>query len=640
MATHSRRQTLTQARLLFNQQGAVPGGLVAEPILRSWRRCADLGFDMRGVRRAELMTQGELREAQQRNEALRRLSEPAIAYLRRQAGGSGNLVILSDAQGLVLDSDGDTGFAHRASRVALMPGAPWDEAAAGTNAIGTALVEGRPIAVHGAEHYFEPNRILTCAAVPITDSEGRTLGVLDLSSQARDVRPDVLALVREAVDRIEHQLFEASYEQCTVLRLHADRAGLGQPGEALLAFQGDLLVGANRRALRALGLAATALGVYRYADVFEGDIERCPDAAGRVHTRTGAVYHARLRMPRTRAPQPPAAPSSRPPGAAGGAPAPSFDAATLGALARAVHLADAGVSILLQGETGVGKEVFARQIHARGKRAGGPFVAVNCAALPESLIESELFGYEEGAFTGARRQGSKGLLRQAHGGVLFLDEIGDMPLLLQSRLLRVLQTREVSPLGAARPVRVDFTLVCATHRPLAHEGPDAPVRPDLYFRIAEYTVTLEPLRARADRLELLRGLWAAQGAGPALPPAIEAVLAAYSWPGNYRQLVSVLRTLHVLAGPAGRVDADMLPAELRGAASAAQSVADGSGAAVSGAAASSTAPPGDLHAMTDAAIRSALEAHGGSVSRAARALGVHRSTVYRRAAALGLARPK
>jgi transcriptional regulator of acetoin/glycerol metabolism len=243
-------------------------------------------------------------------------------------------------------------------------------------------------------------------------------------------------------------------------------------------------------------------------------------------------------------------------------------------------------------------------------------VAVNCAALPESLIESELFGYEDGAFTGARRQGSKGLLRQAHGGVLFLDEIGDMPLMLQSRLLRVLQTREVSPLGAARPVAVDFALVCATHRPLAHEGPDAPVRPDLYFRIAEYTVTLEPLRARADRLELLRGLWAAQGAGPVLPPDIEATLVAYAWPGNYRQLVAVLRTLHVLAGPAGVVEADMLPADIRGAAPPPPAAGGDD--------------PTNLQAMTDAAIRDALAAHGGNVSRAARALGVHRSTLYRR----------
>lgn len=629
MATQSRQHALTQARLLFNQQGAVPGGIVAEPILRSWRRCADLGFDMRGVRRADLMTQGELREAQQRNEALRRLSEPAMSYLHREAGGSGNLVILSDAQGLVLDSGGDTGFASRASRVALMPGAPWDEAAAGTNAIGTALVEGRPIAVHGAEHYFEPNRILTCAAVPITDSEGRTLGVLDLSSQARDVRPDVLELVRAAVDLIEHGLFERAYEHHAVLRLHTDHSGLGAPGEGLLAFQGDLLVGANRRALQALGLAATALGVYRYTDVFDGELERCPDAAGRVHARTGASYHARLRLPRSRAPQP-VAPALPPAGSARPV-APSFDAATLGALARAVHLADAGVSILLQGETGVGKEVFARQLHARSKRASGPFVAVNCAALPESLIESELFGYEDGAFTGARRQGSKGLLRQAHGGVLFLDEIGDMPLLLQSRLLRVLQTREVSPLGAARPVPVDFALVCATHRPLAHEGPDAPVRPDLYFRIAEYTVTLEPLRTRADRLELLRALWAAQGPGPVLPPQIEAILAAYPWPGNYRQLAAVLRTLHVLAGPSGVVEADMLPAELSPPARARGDAADmppvGGGTA-------------DLQSLADGAIRDALAAHGGNVSRAARALGVHRSTVYRRAAALGLPRSR
>jgi len=652
MASQSRQHALTQARLLFNQQGAVPGGIVAEPILRSWRRCADLGFDMRGVRRAELMTQGELREAQQRNEALRRLSEPAMSYLRRQAGGNGNLVILSDAQGLVLDSDGDTGFASRASRVALMPGAPWDEAAAGTNAIGTALVEGRPIAVHGAEHYFEPNRILTCAAVPITDSEGRMLGVLDLSSQAREVRPDVLALVRAAVDVIEHRLFEQAYEHYAVLRLHADASALGAPGEGLLAFQGDVLIGANRRALQALGLAATALGVYRYADVFDGELERCPDAAGRVQARAGTSYHARLRLPRSRPPRPvaPALPLGESPTEAKRPVAPSFDAATLGALARAVHLSDAGISILLQGETGVGKEVFARELHARGKRAAGPFVAVNCAALPESLIESELFGYEDGAFTGARRQGSKGLLRQAHGGVLFLDEIGDMPLLLQSRLLRVLQTREVSPLGAARPVPVDFALVCATHRPLAHDGADAPVRPDLYFRIAEYTVTLEPLRARADRLELLRGLWAAQGPGPMLPPHIEALLAAYSWPGNYRQLAAVLRNMHVLAGPSGVVDADMLPAELLQAKGLppgllpttgllptdVQPTRDARHAADAAAAADSGME--DLQSITDTAIRDALAAHGGNVSRAARALGVHRSTVYRRAGGLGLAR--
>ena len=304
--------------------------------------------------------------------------------------------------------------------------------------------------------------------------------------------------------------------------------------------------------------------MYRHEDLFEDALTHAPDATGRVQARNGAVYHARLSLPPSPAPRVVPAPERSQPRAVAPAPAAvSLDAAALDALGRSVHLMDAGVSILLQGETGAGKEVFARQMHARSRRAAGPFVAVNCAALPESLIESELFGYEDGAFTGARRQGSKGLLRQAHGGVLFLDEIGDMPLALQSRLLRVLQEREVSPLGGARPVPVDFALLCATHRPLAHEGADAPVRPDLYFRIAEYTVTLGPLRERTDLRELLRTLWNAQGAATALPPVVERALASYAWPGNYRQLVSVLRTLRVLAGPSGVAGLSMLPEEIQ-----------------------------------------------------------------------------
>ena len=180
--------------------------------------------------------------------------------------------------------------------------------------------------------------------------------------------------------------------------------------------------------------------MYRHEDLFEDALAHAPDATGRVQARNGAVYHARLSLPPSPAPRAlPASERGQPRATAPAPAAVSLDAAALDALGRAVHLMDAGVSILLQGETGAGKEVFARQMHARSGRAAGPFVAVNCAALPESLIESELFGYEDGAFTGARRQGSKGLLRQAHGGVLFLDEIGDMPLALQSRLLRVLQ---------------------------------------------------------------------------------------------------------------------------------------------------------------------------------------------------------
>lgn len=554
------QRALSQARTLFTEQGAVPKGMVAESILRSWRRCADLGIDMRSARRSEPLTGYELRQLRQRHEALRRVAEPAMAQLRR----AGDLVILSDAAGLVLDCEGDAVFAERASRVALLPGVSWGEAAAGTNAIGTALAEGRALAVHGAEHFFEPNRILTCTAVPILNSQGQVAGVLDLSSQARELRPEMLAQVQAAVELIERGLFELNHARHERVRV------AGGEGEAWLAFDGDRLAGANRHAMALLGLDGSAIG---------------------------SVQHAELRLPqRGRARARPVQPAPR-----SGA---QFLPQTEVDLERAVRLSDAGVAILLQGETGAGKEVFARELHARGQRAHGPFVAINCAALPESLIESELFGYEEGAFTGARRQGSKGLLRQAHGGTLFLDEIGDMPLALQARLLRVLQTREVSPLGGAKPVDVDFALICATHRPLAQHQGDAPVRADLYFRIAEYTVSLPPLRDRPDLAGLIRAMWG-QGA-ETLPAAIEAELAAYAWPGNYRQLSAVLRTLKVLAGPGGVVERDMLPADIR------------------------CAPAPDLQTATDAVIEAALAAHGGNVSRAAKALGVHRSTLYRR----------
>lgn len=620
MASQSRRQALTQARRLFTQQGAVPGNIVAEPILRSWRRCADLGFDMRGPRRQEPMTQSELREVQQRHDALRRLCAPAMSQLRSQAHFPESLVILTDAHGLVLDSSGDPVFANRASRVALMPGAPWDEAAAGTNAIGMALVEGRAISVHGAEHFFEPNHILTCAAVPITDPQGRAIGVLDLSGQARANQPHALDLVRQAVEDIEYRLFAGTYGHCTLLHLHTDPTQVDAPWACVMAFEGELLVAANRYAQAALSIDGSAFGVYRYGDLFEGI--QTPDAhhASFVRSHIGTSFYARRRDPPVRALRRSETPIQAPPKhEVTPAAVTCFDATTLAALARAVHLSDAGISLLLQGETGVGKEVFARQVHARGKRARGPFVAVNCAALPDSLIESELFGYEEGAFTGARRQGSKGLLRQAHGGVLFLDEIGDMPLAAQARLLRVLQAREVTPLGGAQPVAIDFVLICATHRAVGQPGNDAALRPDLYFRIAEYTVTLTPLRARQDRLELLQSLWSAQGAGPALPQAVEARLASYEWPGNYRQMSALLRTLKVLAQPSGIVHLEMLPPEMLAARVATPSRTD----------AAST-----LQSATDLAIRDALAASGGNISLAARALGVHRSTLYRRAAAL------
>ena len=649
-------------------QATADGEPDLQAIARSHQRSSSYGIT-RGQRPdLEQLSRADLAQTLEASQSLSGHARPVMETLYDQIRNTHSMVILSDAEGTIIHTLGDRDFLAKADRVALGPGGRWSEQLRGTNAIGTALFEQKPTTVHAQQHYLDANRFLTCSAAPIFDHRGKVLGVLDVSGECGSFHKHTMALVRMSAQMIENHLLAGSFPDCITLHFHSRAEFVGTLVEGIVSFTpGGRFLAANRSAQFQLGLTLAALQSHTFTSLFgvplsllfeqhrkaaPGLLELCLHNGIRIHGRAELrlrdqhfqnAREAVIEAPElgTAAASAPAlAPVCHPPAVRGPADLPDLQALETGdarmsdIIGKLRRVIDRAIPVLITGETGTGKEWLAQAIHrasASSRRAqsqgmAAPFVAVNCSAIPENLIEAELFGYEDGAFTGARRQGSKGLLRQAHGGVLFLDEIGDMPLMLQSRLLRVLQTREVSPLGAARPVPVDFALVCATHRPLAHEGQDAPVRPDLYFRIAEYTVTLEPLRARPDRLELLRGLWAAHGAGPVLPPDIEAILEAYPWPGNYRQMVAVLRTLHVLAGPAGVVDADMLPADIRGAQAAASSPESGD--------------PASLRGLTDAAIRAALAAHGGNVSRAARALGLHRSTLYRRAAAMASPRAR
>ena len=289
--------------------------------------------------------------------------------------------------------------------------------------------------------------------------------------------------------------------------------------------------------------------------------------------------------------------------------------------------------MLLQGESGVGKEVFARALHASGPRQQAPFVAINCAAIPEHLIESELFGHVAGAFTGARKEGSMGRLREAHGGTLFLDEIGDMPLALQTRLLRVLQERSVTPVGASKAVPVDFALVCATHCQLMQAAEQGRFRQDLYYRINGLTVQLPALRERSDFLALVRRLLADLASEQDLPvdvqvaPDLLARLAAYPWPGNLRQLASVLRTAcAMLAEDEGQLGWEHMPDDLVQALVAVPPSACNPSANLAAAAL-------NLQQLSSAAIDQALQMARGNLSQAARQLGISRQTLYRKLAA-------
>ena len=598
---------LAAAREKFFSGRVPPEGLVPAPILRSWQRCAEQGLDAGSAIRAQPMTAAELRALHEQNETLRLLSRSELVSLRMEAKLTDSVVILTDAKGLVLDTAGSPEFAGQAAAVALRPGVAWSETVTGTNAIGTALAERRAIEVHGAEHFFEPHGILHCAASPIFDPYGKLAGLLDMSGHASAEHTHAMGLVRLAVEQIEHRFFNRRFDEMTVVRFHRSADLLGTAREGILVFDGAKLVAGNRRALHLVGLDRKALRQSTREEIFEGaglSIDR-----GELRARNGERYFAAVSQPRA---IPTRATGLLPRVANPTRSGPFLAQQTRADLAKAIRMVNAEIPLLIAGQTGVGKEVFARHLHAQSIRSGKPFIAVNCAALPETLIEAELFGYEPGAFTGARKQGAKGLVQQAEGGILFLDEIGDMPLLLQSRLLRVLQDKEISPLGGGTPHKADFVPICATNRDLNAMVEAGTFRADLYFRVAQYTVRLPTLVELPDRLAIVRSFWAEFLAehGPLPEPVLEQ-LAGYHWPGNFRELAGCLRTIAALHDPGELITSAALP----------RSVAQTT---------SALSFDGDLGTLTEAAMRRAIDLHKGNLSAAARALNIDRSTLYRR----------
>ncbi len=544
-------------------RGEPEPGLIDPALQRSWLRSARFGLTPVGrMPGAPHASAPQLARTLEHRRELVAHARPVMEYLFDHTRDTGSMVILADAQGLLLQALGDASFVERAQRVALRPGANWHEQWRGTNAIGTALADAAPTVVHGGEHYLERNGFLTCTAAPIVDPCGRVLGVLDISGDHRGYHRHTLALVRSAARMIEHRLFDTRHVAGLRVRLHAHPEGIGTVTEGLLALDDEgWITGADATARALLGLRAEERGACTVEHVLQLGIDALWSWARqgaavphRVRRHDGSALWLRAEAGRAslalRPPTRVAPACTGADGASAAAPADALaaldggDAAMHATVSRARRVLDKPIALLLHGESGVGKEVFARAVHASSARRDGPFVAVNCAALPETLIEAELFGYRGGAYTGASREGAAGRFREAHGGTLLLDEIGDMPLALQARLLRVLQDRQVVPLGGGKPVTVDFRLICATHRSLQTEVAAGRFRADLYYRLNGLTLTLPPLRERQDQLALIARLFGeiAPGRDLRLAPELAQAVADYRWPGNLRQLHNALQT--------------------------------------------------------------------------------------------------
>jgi transcriptional regulator of acetoin/glycerol metabolism len=311
------------------------------------------------------------------------------------------------------------------------------------------------------------------------------------------------------------------------------------------------------------------------------------------------------------------------------------DAALDQQLQRAARLAETEVSVLVTGETGSGKEYLARALHAASPRRDQPFVAVNCAAIPETLIESELFGHLPGAFSGAAPKGKRGLVQEADGGTLFLDEIGDMPLAMQARLLRVLAEREVLPIGATRAIKVDVRVLAATHADLPARVREGRFREDLYYRLAGAHLTLPPLRRRRDLGWLIGRFLGTRADARQLDPAAEQRLLAYAWPGNLRELRNALDFARAMAGPGGVIGLPELPESVLAATSAA-ALEDLAPTAGSGDRAS---PIGSQPSPEAMLLLQYLRAARWNISAVAHQMGLSRMTVYRRMHRWGIRPP-
>jgi transcriptional regulator of acetoin/glycerol metabolism len=503
---------VSQTQHVDRVRGAIEGRLPAPAgssrLVSSWQRSfEEYRLDPGSAIGPRVLTSAELREVQSKEEAFLRASGQCLSRLHEMIRVADYCVMLTDAHGVTIDYRIDRDRRSDFKHAGLYIGSCWSEREEGTCGVANVLTDLAPITVHKTDHFRAAFTTLTCSAAPIFAPTGEMIGVLDASAvqspDNRDSQRLVFQLVRQSAGLIEDGYFLNQTTQHWILFGHASRNFVEAQPEVLIAFdECGNLVAANRKAHECIpGLNAPRHidEVFDTSAVHLHDVARTDAIIGLRLRGTGAMLYARIRAPLRRATR--CSPEAS-------APRETHADSHLGALGRFLHSADARIAqnaqvalriagkrlpILILGETGVGKEVFARAVHDSGLRRSRPFVAVNCGAIPEALIESELFGYAPGAFTGARSRGARGKIALAHTGTLFLDEIGDMPLNLQTRLLRVLAEGEVVPLGGDAPVRVDIEVICATHRDLAQMVSEGVFREDLYYRLSGATLQMPPL---------------------------------------------------------------------------------------------------------------------------------------------------
>ncbi|MEJ2199430.1 MAG: sigma-54-dependent Fis family transcriptional regulator [Desulfuromonadaceae bacterium] len=651
------RNNIRKAREDFLATGVIPEGLVDETIVRSWKRSWKRGIGLE-LGKARCISPHDLMRRREMNHTFLLRSQPVMENLYQEICGTSSMVLLADSDGVILHSIGDPDFVKQARQVCLKPGGIWSEVVSGTNAIGTALEERKAVHVHSSEHFIDKNQFLSCSATPIFDPRGAILGALNVSGHYGYHQRHTMALVRLSAQIIENQMFAQDFPNDIIICFHLKPEFIGSLYEGIAVFspQGEFIA-ANRQALQQFELDRFTMAEHSFSSLFrlslpkllaQNQFQQRPVL--KLQLGSGVEIYARIWPGSTFSP-----PTSRPGDLSCLKPEKKLEKAApnefslqvlelgdrkMKALVnKALKVIGHDIPIMIEGDSGTGKELLAQALHAAGPRKSGPFVPVNCAAIPEGLIESELFGYQEGAFTGARQKGHVGKIREADQGTLFLDEIGEMPLQLQARLLRVLQDRLVSPLGGTGSLRVDFSVICATNRRIRDEVGSGAFREDLYYRLNGLLLTLPSLKDREDRIKLARNILdeLAGDSQVTLSSEVLRLFENHPWPGNLRQLYNVLRTALALLGDGQEITLDELSEDFIEQAKnnplkeSADPVADLI-------AEPETANGGGNALLADAEAKiifATLEQTGGNIAAAARIMGIGRNTLYRKLRGLG-----
>ncbi len=537
-------------------------------VASSWQRCRYLRVDPFGNENLDIGGQ-ELKERLRHANHLVTIARPYMHNLYNYIKGSGFQVVLSDKDGFLLETIGDPEIIKKTRQVQFCPGGNWSEAIKGTNAIGTCLVEGKPIQIFAREHYCQPNHFLASYASPIFNPDGMLLGAIDISGDYKSHNQHTLALVVAAVNAIENQLrlhkatnklYMAYKFSNTLLEstadgiLSIDNSGIishiNSSGAKILGVNPKDSIGKHIETVfkKSSMILQTLVsgGEYKEQEIVVDEFgKKLSYSVTPLRDDLGNSIGALAVLKEVKEKN-----SSK----RNLAPMAKYvfedifgESESVSKAVKWAKIASRSPStVLLNGESGTGKELFAQAIHNGSSRKDRPFIAINCAALPETLIESELFGYEEGSFTGSKKGGQIGKFELANGGTIFLDEVGDIPLFTQVKLLRVIQEKKISRIGSANEIMVDIRIVAATHKDLKEEVLQGNFRKDLYYRLNVITINIPPLRERTDDLSLLTRHFVNKLSTKLGKKNITIAdnfiekIRSYNWPGNIRELENAI----------------------------------------------------------------------------------------------------